>query len=279
MVEALPYIRRFQGQLVVVKLGGSAMDDSAARDTVLQDLVLLRFVGLLPVLVHGGGREITEMAGALGLETRFVSGLRVTDERTMEVARMVLTGKITPELVTSIHRLGGRAMGLSGEDGPTLRVRRQTGPAGEDLGLVGTVEEVNPEPVLSLTERGMIPVVASVGLGYDGLSYNVNADTVAAALATELRAAKLLLLTDVPGVRDASGELVSRLSLADAQQLVADGVATDGMIPKLAAACTAARAGVAVHIIDGREPHSILLELLSDSGVGTMIDPQAAGDA
>jgi len=279
MVEALPYIRRFQGQLVVVKLGGSAMDDSAARDTVLQDLVLLRFVGLLPVLVHGGGREITEMAGALGLETRFVSGLRVTDERTMEVARMVLTGKITPELVTSIHRLGGRAMGLSGEDGPTLRVRRQTGPAGEDLGLVGTVEEVNPESVLSLTERGLIPVVASVGLGYDGLSYNVNADTVAAALATELKAAKLLLLTDVPGVRNASGELMSRLSLQDAQKLLADGVATDGMIPKLAAACTAARAGVAVHIIDGREPHSILLELLSDSGVGTMIDPQGAGDA
>ena len=279
MVEALPYIRRFQGQLVVVKLGGSAMDDIAARDTVLQDLVLLRFVGLLPVLVHGGGREITEMAGALGLETRFVGGLRVTDERTMEVARMVLTGKITPELVTSIHRLGGRAMGLSGEDGPTLRVRRQTGPAGEDLGLVGTVEEVNPESVLSLTERGLIPVVASVGLGYDGLSYNVNADTVAAALATELKAAKLLLLTDVPGVRNARGELMSRLSLQDAQELLADGVATDGMIPKLAAACTAARAGVAVHIIDGREPHSILLELLSDSGVGTMIDPQGAGDA
>ena len=278
LVEALPYIRRFHGQLVVVKLGGSAMDDSEARDTVLQDLILLRFVGLLPVLVHGGGREITAMAGALGLETRFVSGLRVTDERTMEVAKMVLTGKITPELVTSIHRLGGRAMGLSGEDGPTLLVRRQSGPHGEDLGLVGTVAEVNPEPVLSLTQKGMIPVLASVGLGYDGLSYNVNADTVAAALATELKAAKLLLLTDVAGVRDAKGELISRLSLEEAEQLISEGVATEGMIPKLSAACTAARAGVAVHIIDGREPHSILLELLSESGVGTMIDPQVAGD-
>jgi acetylglutamate kinase len=279
LVEALPYIRRFHGQLVVVKLGGSAMDDSEARDTVLQDLILLRFVGLLPVLVHGGGREITAMAGALGLETRFVSGLRVTDERTMEVAKMVLTGKITPELVTSIHRLGGRAMGLSGEDGPTLLVRRQSGPHGEDLGLVGTVAEVNPEPVLSLTQKGMIPVLASVGLGYDGLSYNVNADTVAAALATELKAAKLLLLTDVAGVRDAKGELISRLSLEEAEQLISEGVATEGMIPKLSAACTAARAGVAVHIIDGREPHSILLELLSESGVGTMIDPQVAGNA
>lgn len=279
LVEALPYIRRFHGQLVVVKLGGSAMDDSEARDTVLQDLILLRFVGLLPVLVHGGGREITAMAGALGLETRFVSGLRVTDERTMEVAKMVLTGKITPELVTSIHRLGGRAMGLSGEDGPTLLVRRQSGPHGEDLGLVGTVAEVNPEPVLSLTQKGMIPVLASVGLGYDGLSYNVNADTVAAALATELKAAKLLLLTDVAGVRDAKGELISRLSLEEAEQLISEGVATEGMIPKLSAACTAARAGVAVHIIDGREPHSILLELLSESGVGTMIEPQVAGNA
>jgi acetylglutamate kinase len=279
LVEALPYIRRFHGQLVVVKLGGSAMDDSAARDTVLQDLILLRFVGLLPVLVHGGGREITAMAEALGLETRFVSGLRVTDERTMEVAKMVLTGKITPELVTSIHRLGGRAMGLSGEDGPTLLVRRQSGPHGEDLGLVGTVEEVNPEPVLSLTEKGMIPVLASVGLCYDGLSYNVNADTVAAALASELKAAKLLLLTDVEGVRGAEGKLISRLSLEEAEQLLSAGVARDGMIPKLAAACTAARAGVAVHIIDGREPHSILLELLSESGVGTMIDPQVTADA
>ncbi len=277
LVEALPYIRRFHGQLLVVKLGGAAMDDSQARDTVLQDLVLLRFVGLRPVLVHGGGKEITAMAGALGLETRFVGGLRVTDERTMEVAKMVLTGKITPELVTAIHRLGGRATGLSGEDGPTLLVRRQLGPDGEDLGLVGAVEEVNPEPVLALTERGVIPVVASVGLGYDGLSYNVNADTVAAALAAELKAAKLLILTDVVGVQGPQGELLSEVTLGQAEQLLADGTAREGMIPKLKAACDAARAGVTVHIIDGREPHSILLELLTESGVGTMIDPAPAG--
>jgi acetylglutamate kinase len=275
LVEALPYIRRFQDQLLVVKLGGAAMDEGAARDTVLQDLVLLRFVGLCPVLVHGGGKEITALAGALGLTTQFVDGLRVTDDKTMEVAKMVLTGKINPDLVGAIHRLGGRAMGLSGEDGPSILVRRQLGRNGEDLGRVGEIQEVNPEPVLTLTERGMIPVVASVGLGYDGLSYNVNADAVAASLAQELRASKLLLLTDVPGVRDSQGQFQSRLTVDQAEALWRDGSASDGMIPKLQASCAAARAGVTVHIVDGRQPHSILLELLTEAGVGTMIDPVA----
>jgi len=271
-VEALPYIRRFQDQLLVVKLGGAAMEEGAARDTVLQDLVLLRFVGMRPVLVHGGGREITALAAALGLETQFIDGLRVTDDKTMEVAKMVLTGKINPDLVGAIHRLGGRAMGLSGEDGPSILVRRQVGPNGEDLGRVGEVQEVNPEPVLALSDRGMIPVVASVGLGYDGLSYNVNADAVAAALAQELHAGKLLLLTDVSGVRNHRGDLQSRLTVDLAEELCREGAATDGMIPKLKAACAAARAGVTVHIVDGRQPHSILLELLTEAGVGTMID-------
>ncbi|HUY24041.1 MAG TPA: acetylglutamate kinase [Candidatus Saccharimonadales bacterium] len=271
-MEALPYIRRFQDQLLVVKLGGAAMEEGAARDTVLQDLVLLRFVGMRPVLVHGGGREITALAAALGLETQFIDGLRVTDDKTMEVAKMVLTGKINPDLVGAIHRLGGRAMGLSGEDGPSILVRRQVGPNGEDLGRVGEVQEVNPEPVLALSDRGMIPVVASVGLGYDGLSYNVNADAVAAALAQELHAGKLLLLTDVSGVRNHRGDLQSRLTVDLAEELCREGAATDGMIPKLKAACAAARAGVTVHIVDGRQPHSILLELLTEAGVGTMID-------
>ncbi|MGH7641452.1 MAG: acetylglutamate kinase [Candidatus Dormibacteria bacterium] len=278
LVEALPYIRRFQDQLVVVKLGGAAMDEGVARDTVLQDLVLLRFVGLRPVLVHGGGKEITALAGALGLTTEFVDGLRVTDDKTMEVAKMVLTGKINPDLVGAIHRLGGRAMGLSGEDGPSILVRRQLGPDGQDLGRVGEIQEVNPEPVLTITERGMIPVVASVGLGYDGLAYNVNADTVASSLAQELHASKLLLLTDVPGVRDRKGLFQSRLTVAQATALGQDGSATDGMIPKLKAACAAAGAGVTVHIVDGRQPHSILLELLTEAGVGTMIDPESSDD-
>ena len=277
LVEALPYIQRFHGRTLVIKLGGAAMEEAAARDAVLQDLVLLRFVGLRPVLVHGGGREITALSDRLGLDTQFVAGLRVTDEPTMEVAKMVLTGKITPDLVAAIHRLGGRAMGLSGEDGPTILVRRQVGPKGEDLGLVGEVQEVNADPLLGILERGMIPVVASIGLGYDGRSYNVNADWVAAALAEELGAAKLLLLTDVEGVRDRDGRLLSRLPVGDAEQLLSDGTASSGMIPKLQAACRAARAGVAVHIIDGREPHSILLELLTEAGVGTMIDPPDAG--
>ena len=277
LVEALPYIQRFHGRALVVKVGGAAMGEAAARDAVLQDLVLLRFVGLRPVLVHGGGREITALSDRLGLDTQFVAGLRVTDEPTMEVAKMVLTGKITPDLVAAIHRLGGRAMGLSGEDGPTILVRRQMGPQGEDLGLVGEVQEVNADPLLGILERGMIPVVASIGLGYDGRSYNVNADWVAAALAEELGAAKLLLLTDVEGVRGRDGQLLSRLPVGDAEQLLSDGTASSGMIPKLQAACRAARAGVAVHIIDGREPHSILLELLTEAGVGTMIDPPEAG--
>ncbi len=277
LVEALPYIQRFHGRTLVVKLGGAAMEETSARDAVLQDLVLLRFVGLRPVLVHGGGREITALSDRLGLDTQFVAGLRVTDEPTMEVAKMVLTGKITPDLVAAIHRLGGRAMGLSGEDGPTILVRRQMGPKGEDLGLVGEVQEVNADPLLGILERGMIPVVASIGLGYDGRSYNVNADWVAAALAEELGAAKLLLLTDVEGVRDRDGRLLTRLPVGEAEGLLGDGTASSGMIPKLQAACRAARAGVAVHIIDGREPHSILLELLTEAGVGTMIDPPEAG--
>ncbi len=277
LVEALPYVQRFHGRTLVVKLGGAAMEETSARDAVLQDLVLLRFVGLRPVLVHGGGREITALSDRLGLDTQFVAGLRVTDEPTMEVAKMVLTGKITPDLVAAIHRLGGRAMGLSGEDGPTILVRRQMGPKGEDLGLVGEVQEVNADPLLGILERGMIPVVASIGLGYDGRSYNVNADWVAAALAEELGAAKLLLLTDVEGVRDHDGRLLTRLPVGEAEGLLGDGTASSGMIPKLQAACRAARAGVAVHIIDGREPHSILLELLTEAGVGTMIDPPEAG--
>jgi acetylglutamate kinase len=276
LVEAIPYIRRFQDQLVVIKLGGAAMEEGVARDTVLQDLVLLRLIGLRPVLVHGGGKEITAMAGALGLTTQFIDGLRVTDERTMEVAKMVLTGKINPDLVGAIHRLGGKAMGLSGEDGPCILVRPQPGPNGEDLGRVGQIQEINSEPVLALTDRGMIPVVASVGLGYDGLSYNVNADTVAAALAAELGASKLLLLTDVPGVRDRQGQFHRRLTVQQAEVLERDGSASDGMIPKLKAAGQAARAGVTVHIVDGRQPHSILLELLTEAGVGTMIDPVPA---
>ena len=275
LVEALPYIRRFHGQILVIKLGGSAMEVPEAREAALQDVVLLRYVGMRPVLVHGGGPAISQLSRQLGLEPRFVDGLRVTDAATMEVAKMVLTGKITPELVGGLHRLGGQAMGLSGEDGPTLLVRPRTGAGGEDLGFVGEVAQVNPDPLLALLDQGLIPVVASIGLGYDGQAYNVNADTVAAELAVALGAGKLLLLTDVEGVRDADDALCSVLSPAAARALIAERVVRDGMVPKVEAALRAAGAGVRAHIIDGRQPHAALLELLTEAGVGTMVEPVA----
>lgn len=274
LVEALPFIRRFSGHTIVVKLGGAAIDGGDV-EPVLQDVVLLRFVGLRPVLVHGGGPAISAWQRRMGIESRFVNGLRVTDAQTMELAKMVLTGKVGPELVATIHRLGGQAIGLSGEDGPTLLVTPRRAEAGEDLGFVGDVVQVNAEPIESILDQGRIPVVASIGLGYDGQAYNVNADSVAAEIAVALKATKLLLLTDVEGVRDADGSLISELDVARAQRLIASGVVGGGMIPKLLAAIRALDGAQAAHIIDGRVAHSLLLELLTESGVGTMLVPPA----
>ncbi len=239
LVEALPYIKRFFGHTVVIKLGGAAIE-SGNPEPVLQDVVLLRFVGMRPVLVHGGGPAISAWQKKVGIETRFVNGLRVTDAQTMELAKMVLTGKIGPELVSTINRLGGEAFGMSGEDGPSLLVKPRAAEGGEDL-------------------------------GYDGQAYNVNADSVAAELAVALRATKLMLLTDVDGVRDADGTLISELDAERAQRLIAAGVIAGGMIPKVMAALRALDGTEAVHIIDGRVAHSVLLELLTESGVGTML--------
>jgi acetylglutamate kinase len=275
LIEALPYIRRFSGHTMVIKLGGAAAA-AGDVDAVLQDVVLLRFVGMRPVLVHGGGPEISSWQERMGMTPRFVNGLRVTDAATMEVVKMVLTGKVGPDLVARIHRLGGSAIGLSGEDGPTLLVRRVQGDAGEDLGLVGEVDHINVEPVVSILDQGRIPVVASIGLGYDGEAYNVNADTVAAELAVALGATKLILLTDVDGVHDRNGGLLSELDRARAEQLVADGVISGGMIPKVTAALRALDGVEAAHIIDGRVPHALLLELLTAEGVGTMFAPGVA---
>jgi len=262
LIEALPYIKRFFGHTMVVKLGGAAMEGDV--DPFLQDVVLLRFVGMRPVVVHGGGPEISAWQQRLGLEPRFVNGLRVTDAPTMEVVKMVLTGKIGPELVSRIHRLGGQAVGMSGEDGPTLLVR----PRGEDgdLGFVGDVDQVNPEPIEAVLDQGRIPVVASVGLGVDGEAYNVNAE-----LAVALKASKLILLTDVEGVRGAAGELVSEMDRQTASALLEGDSVTGGMIPKLRAALRALDAVEAAHIIDGRVTHSLLLELLTERGIGTMV--------
>jgi len=270
LIEALPYIRKFSGHVMVIKLGGAVDAAVGDVDSVLQDVVLLRFVGMRPVLVHGGGKEISAWQAKMGIETRFVNGLRVTDAPTMEIVKMVLTGKVGPDIVARIHRLGGSAIGLSGEDGPTLLVRPSAAESAADLGFVGEIDQVNSEPISAMLEQGRIPVVASIGLGYDGLGYNVNADSVAAELAVALEATKLILLTDVEGVRDASGALLSELEPAGAQRLIDDRVVVDGMIPKVRAAMRAVECGAAAHIIDGRVPHSLLLELLTERGVGTM---------
>ncbi len=269
LVEALPYIKRFSGHTLVIKLGGAAMGEDV--DAFLQDVVLLCFVGMRPVLVHGGGPEITAWQKRLGIEPAFVNGLRVTDAPTMEVVKMVLTGKIGPNLVSRIHRLGGQAVGMSGEDGPTLLVRPRGSEDGRDLGYVGEVDQVNPEPIEAVLEQGRIPVIASVGLGVDGEAYNVNADTVAAELTVALGASKLIMLTDVEGVRGADGALVSSVDRAAAQHLLESGAVSGGMIPKLRAALRALEAADAAHIIDGRVSHSLLLELLTERGVGTMV--------
>ena len=269
LVEALPYIKRFSGHTLVIKLGGAAMGEDV--DAFLQDVVLLRFVGMRPVLVHGGGPEITAWQKRLGIEPAFVNGLRVTDAPTMEVVKMVLTGKIGPNLVSRIHRLGGQAVGMSGEDGPTLLVRPRGSEDGRDLGYVGEVDQVNPEPIEAVLEQGRIPVIASVGLGVDGEAYNVNADTVAAELTVALGASKLIMLTDVEGVRGADGALVSSVDRGAAQDLLESGAVSGGMIPKLRAALRALEAADAAHIIDGRVSHSLLLELLTERGVGTMV--------
>ena len=270
LIEALPYIRKFSGHIMVIKLGGSVDAADTDIDDVLRDVVLLRFVGMRPVLVHGGGAEISAWQARIGLEPKFVNGLRVTDAPTMEIVKMVLTGKVNPDIVTRINRLGGSAIGISGEDGPTLLVRPRPPEGGADLGFVGDVETVNAEPLQAILDQGRIPVVASIGMGYDGQTYNVNADSVAAELAVALHATKLIVLTDVEGVRGRDGALLSELDPQSAQRLVADGVIAGGMIPKVRAAVRAVESGAAAHVIDGRVPHSLLLELLTERGVGTM---------
>lgn len=275
--EALPYIRRFHGHTFVIKYGGHAMVDPELADSFARDIVLMRFVGLNPIVVHGGGPQIDELLRTMGVESERIDGLRVTDDRTMEVVEMVLGGKINQEIVSLICKHGGHAVGLSGKDDGFLqadKVEAMRTKAGRmvDPGRVGSIREVRPRVVRQLMQGGFIPVVAPVAVDGEGRSLNVNADTVAGAVAAALEAEKLVLMTDIEGIRGRDGTVVSSLSAAEIEQLIEEGVIEGGMIPKVRCGLDALKQGVRkVHVIDGRTRHACLLEIFTDRGVGTEI--------
>ncbi len=282
LIEALPYIKAFYGKTVVIKYGGRAMINEDLKQAVMMDVVLMRYVGMRPVLVHGGGPEITAMMERMGKEARFVDGLRVTDRETVSIAEMVLVGKINQEIVALINRHGGRAVGLSGKDGNLITARKRVhvvqgkeGGRVADLGYVGDVARIRPEIIQTLVEAGYIPVIAPTGVGEDGEGYNINADYAAGELAAALGADKLVLLTDVEGIfEDLRGHrsLVSSVKVDQVQEMISRGTIEGGMIPKVEACVRALRGGVSrTHIIDGRIPHSLLLEIFTDRGIGTMV--------
>jgi len=268
LVEALPYIRRFWGTTVVVKYGGNAMTDPALAHQFAEDIVLMRSVGMNPVVVHGGGPQIGELMARLGKESEFLDGLRVTDAETLDIARMVLVGKVGRDIVGSINVHAPLAVGLSGEDAGLI-VAAPRDPA---LGFVGDVESVDPTIIQRLLAEELIPVLSTIGSDAAGQAYNINADTVAGAVAAALGAEKVVYLTDVPGILDAEGELVHQVDVARLDALLADGTVSGGMIPKVGACLHAVERGVAsAHVLDGRIPHVLLLEIFTDEGVGTMI--------
>lgn len=279
--EALPYLQRYTGAIVVIKFGGHAMGDAAGMESFARDIVLMRQVGVNPVIVHGGGPMINDLLKRLGIASSFVRGKRVTDAATVEVVEMVLSGLINKRIVQAINAQGGRAVGISGKDANLMICE----PDDPELGFVGRPAEMNPEVLRRLFEGGMIPVVAPVGAGRNGETFNVNGDTAAGAIAGALRADRLLLLTDVPGVKNTAGEVLTQLSPAELRALIADGTISGGMIPKAETALAALEAGVrAVVILDGRAPNACLLELFTDQGAGSLIrstepriKPRAAG--
>ena len=276
LLEALPYIREFRGKSVIIKYGGAAMEQADLKESFALDVILLHLVGINPIIVHGGGPQIGALMKKLGKEPQFVGGMRVTDAETVEIVEMVLVGKINKEIVGLINLHGGRAVGLSGKDGDLLRARKRLHrtPSGEeiDIGLVGAVEHVNAEPIRLLEDQGFVPVIAPVGVGEHGETYNINADLVAGEIAASLGAEKLIHLTDVQGIKDGDGRFVSTLSRKEAEHLVQAGVIDGGMLPKVESALRALEGGTAkAHIIDGRVPHAILLELFTREGIGTEI--------
>jgi acetylglutamate kinase len=274
LIEALPYLRQFYGKTIVVKYGGNAMIDENLKRQVMQDVALLHYVGIRPILVHGGGPEISALMKQMGHEPTFVGGLRVTDAATMEIVEMVLAGKTNKGIVALLNQQGAQAVGLSGKDANLILAYKMESAKG-DLGYVGEVAKVNADILTLLSEQGYIPVVSSVAIGPDGESYNVNADHVAGHIAAAVRAAKLVMLTDVEGLyadyADKSS-LINEMDVARAEEMIASGAAERGMIPKLEACITAVEAGVPrAHLIDGRQPHALLIEIFTDTGIGTMI--------
>jgi acetylglutamate kinase len=282
LIEALPYIRRFYDKTIVIKYGGNAMADESLKESFALDVVLMRYIGLNPVIVHGGGPQIGKVLAQMGKKTKFVEGMRVTDGETMDVVEMVLVGKVNKEIVSLINRHGGKAVGLSGTDGQLLlakkmNIYREKGdgspPEIVDIGMVGEVDSVNPSIISAMKEKHFIPVIAPVGVGTEGESYNINADLVAGKVASALKAEKLILLTDVPGILDKGDQLIRTLDATKAKDLLARGVVVEGMIPKVQCCLGALREGVAkTHIIDGRVEHAILLEIFTDEGIGTQIE-------
>jgi acetylglutamate kinase len=284
LIEALPYIRRFNGKTVVIKYGGNAMSDENLKSSFARDVVLMKLVGMNPVVVHGGGPQIGKLLERIGKESKFVDGMRVTDSETMDVVEMVLGGLVNKEIVNLINTHGGKAIGLSGKDGQLIRARKLVfnrnqpeleAPEIIDIGHVGEVEGIDISVVDMLIQGDFIPVIAPIGVGKDGQSYNINADLVASKMAQVLAAEKLIMLTNTPGLLNASGEVLTGLGLAEVEKLINDGVIHGGMLPKINSALEAVQAGVgSVQIIDGRVEHSVLLEVFTDQGIGTLIQGQ-----
>jgi len=281
LMEALPFIRRFYGKTFVIKYGGNAMIDEDLKASFAQDIVLLKYVGINPVVVHGGGPQIDELLMKMGIKSQFVRGMRVTDQQTLDIVEMVLVGKLNKEIVTLINQHGGMAVGLSGKDGGLILARKMSvtvpnnngePPEIIDIGMVGEIIGINPLIIDSLDQNKFIPVIAPVGAGRDGETYNINADLVAGEIAEALHAEKLILMTDVAGVKDRKAELLSTLKVTQAKRLIEDGVIASGMIPKVECCMEALKGGVEkTHIIDGRVKHAVLLEIFTNQGVGTEV--------
>jgi len=278
IAEALPYIQRFWDKTVVIKYGGNAMTDPVLKAAFARDVVLLKLVGLNPVVVHGGGPQIEDLLRRVGKKGEFIQGMRVTDAETMELVEMVLGGQVNKDIVNLINQAGGKAVGLTGKDGRFIRAKKLMMESKEnpgeviDIGQVGEITQIDPSLIAFLDSGDFIPVIAPIGVGSDGETYNINADVVAGKLAEVLKAEKLVLLTNTPGVLDKDGQLLTGLTPRKIDELVADGTLSGGMLPKIASAVDAARSGVkAVHIIDGRVEHALLLEIMTDQGVGTLI--------